>query len=133
MTNYPFNDFQPRLAAWTEGLSGSALRGHQALMTFLVSTSQAQFNFSRGLAEDMTEAFKTNPATATQTLVKRWHDRSEQAISQFRHINDDLRNDLYEAFEQPLQMASTVAVETTGKAAAMVKPETPVIPAAKAR
>lgn len=129
MNSNPFTDLQPRLATLTEGMSGGALRAQQALITFLFSASQAQFGFSRGLAEDMTEAFKvnstTNPAAAIQTLVKRWHDRSEQAIDEFRHLSDNLRNSLYESAVQPLAKASEIAPEAAETLSPAAKPANP--------
>lgn len=119
MSNNPFTDLQPRLTALTEGVSGSSIRAQQALVTFLYSAAQAQFGFSRSIAEDMTEAFKTtptaNPVAAAQTLVTRWHDRSEQAISEFRRLSDELRNSLYQATAEPLARASAVATEAGEK------------------
>ena len=128
-TNTPLNELQPRLTALTEGVSGSAIKAQQALSTFLFSASQAQFGFSRGVAEDFTEIFKTNPtanpATAFHTLVTRWHDRSEQAIAEFRPIGDELRNSLYDSVEKPLEKASEVASEAVAKVAETVKPASP--------
>jgi hypothetical protein len=115
MSNNLYEDLQPRLTALTEGASGSALRTQQALVTFLFSASQAQFGFGRALAEDLAEAFRTNsttnPLTAVHTLVTRWHDRSEQAISEFRRIGDDLRKSIYEAVEQPLEKAGEARLQ----------------------
>lgn len=135
MSNNPFADLQPRLTALTHGLSGSPIRAQQALVTFLFSAAQAQFGFSRGLAEDMTEAFKTNPPTnptgAIKTLVSRWHDRSEHAIADFRRLSDDLRNSLYESVAQPLTQASEVAAEAAEKAAESTKTASPTALSAK--
>ncbi len=137
MSNTSFNDLQPRLAALTEGVSGSALRTQQAVVTFLFSASQAQFGFSRGLAEDVTEAFKanptTNPAAAIRTLVSRWHDRSEQAIGEFRRLSDDLRGSFYESVAQPLTKASEVVSEATEKGGETVKSAVPAAPLARVR
>lgn len=135
MTNTPYADLQPRLTALSQGMSGNSMRAQQALVTFLFSATQAQFGFSRGLAEDMTEAFKvhptTNPAAAMQTLVSRWHDRSEQAINEFRNISDELSNNLYESVSQPLAQASAAASEATEKVTEAVKTASPVTPSAK--
>ncbi|MGE4338755.1 MAG: hypothetical protein AB7E55_22660 [Pigmentiphaga sp.] len=135
MSTNPFADLQPRLTALTQGMSGNSMRAQQALVTFLFSAAQAQFGFSRGLAEDMTEAFKanptTNPAAAIQTVVNRWHDRSEQAITEFRHISDELRNNLYESVAQPLAQISAAASEATEKVTEAVKAASPVAPSAK--
>jgi hypothetical protein len=135
MSNNPFNDMQPRLTALTQGMSGGSIRAQQALFTFLSAAAQAQFGFSRGLAEDMTEAFKahptTNPTAAIQTLVSRWHDRSEQAITEFRHLSDELRNNLYESVAQPLTQVSAVASEATEKVSEAVKAASPVAPSTK--
>jgi len=113
MSTHPFNNLQPGLTALTEEASSSSIHAQQALVTFVFSAAQAQFGLSRGLAEDMTEAFKTtpttNPVATTQTLVTRWHDRAEQAISEFRRIGDELRNSLYQATAKPLAQATAVA------------------------
>ncbi len=110
MSSNPFENLQPRLSALTEGASGGTLRAQQALMTYLFSASQAQFGFNRGLAGDLTEAFSNgaaaNPIAAMRNLVTRWHDRSEQALTEFRRLNDELRQSLYEAVEKPLEKAS---------------------------
>jgi hypothetical protein len=128
---------QPRLTALTEGASGSSIRAQQALTTFLFSAAQAQFGFSRGIAEDTTEAFKTmptaNPVAAAQTLVTRWHDRSEQAISEFRRLSDELRNSLYQATAEPLARATAVATETAEKASEAAKATTQTVAPTKGR
>ncbi|MDD2860102.1 MAG: hypothetical protein PHI71_03395 [Acidiphilium sp.] len=119
MSNNPFTDLQPRLTALTEGMSGSSIRTQQALVTFLYSAAQAQFAFSGGIVEDITDAFKTtpgaNPVSAAQILVTRWHDRSEQAIDEFRRLSDELRNSLYQATAEPLARSNAVATEAGAK------------------
>ncbi len=117
--NNPFENLQPRLSALTEGASGGALRAQQALVTYLVSASQAQFGLSRGLAGDLTEAFgngaASNPIAAMRNLMVRWHDRSEQALTEFRRLNDELRQTLYETVEKPLEKASEAGIQPVGR------------------
>ena len=137
MNNNPFSDLRPHLTALTEGTSGSSIRAQQAILTFLFSSAQAQFGFSRGLAEDMTEAFKATsaatPAAALQMLVTRWHDRSEQAIDEFRRLSDELRNDLYQATAEPLAQATAVATEAAEKVSEATRTATQAMTPRKSR
>jgi hypothetical protein len=121
MSNNPFTALQSRLTALAQEVSGNSVRAPQALGAFLSATAQAQFAYNRGLAEDLAEALTDNPRAAVPGLVKRWHDRSEQAIAAFRRINDDLRSSLFEAVAEPLGQIGTVAAETAQEIAEVAK------------
>lgn len=121
MSNDPFSEMRPRLTALTQAASGNAMRAQQALVTFLFSAAQAQFDFSRGLAEDVTQALKEDPAAGLPVLMGKWHDRSEQMIGMLRQIGDDMRGALYEAVAEPLTAAGAAAAQTAEDAPEVTK------------
>lgn len=114
MSNSLFSDGRPNVAAMAEAAFGRASRAQQVLLSGLFSTAQTQFSLSRGLLEDMVEAAQSaapagNAAEAAQMLFRRVHDRTEQALTDMREINDSMRQGLYEAMTPPRSSPESAA------------------------
>lgn len=113
MSKDPIYNLRLRVSVLAKGLSNSAFRVPGELVDFLYSASKVQFKFNRDLADDFSKILKNrdHPAEAMQTLLTKWHDRSEIALKEFPGMSDVLRNKLYESIAKPVAKANETEPE----------------------
>lgn len=114
MNRHSLDDLQQGAAATTDARSGSSIRTQQAILTALFSAAHVQFFFASDLIEDVSEVLRNvapdgDRASVVQTLVTRFHDRTEQTIAELRRISDELRDNAREAAARPPAQAQATA------------------------